>query len=432
MSPSGSTYAPPSAVAAPSYRGVLAVEGMPRLVGAQLLARTGQQMVIVALVLFTLARFGSGMAGLVVFLSIFPGLLASPFAGALLDRHGRIRLITLDYAVAAATVVLIVLLDHLGHLSAGLLCAVVALGSLTFPLSNSGTRALYPMVLPRRLWDRANALDSSAYVIAAIVGPAVAGALVALRGGAAALLVTGAVYAAAALVVLPVAEPAVGGHGRGLLRDARDGIAYLMRSPSLRGLAVCLCVFNLGFGMVTVALPILVLGRLGGTAGEVGLLWALLGVGGLAGALVAGSFSSEARERQILAGGMLLSVVGLATLAVAPGLLVAGLGMTLIGLSNGPTDIGLFALRQRRTHVQWMGRVFAVSMALNFSGYPIGGAIAGQLAGTSPRGAFALATLLALAGTALGWWLIPARWEAAGTPAPDAVAVGAQIRARPE
>jgi predicted MFS family arabinose efflux permease len=238
------------------------------------------------------------------------------------------------------------------------------------------------------------------------------------------------VYAAAALVVLPLPEPHVQGAGRGLFRNAIDGITYLMRSASLRGLALCLCVYNLGAGMVTVALPVLVLGPLGGTSGEVGLLFALLGVGGLVGALLAGRFSSEARERQVLAGGMVLSAVGLAIVAVGPAILVAGVGMLLLGFSNGPIDIGLFGMRQRRTHTQWIGRVFAVSMALNFSGYPIGGAIGGQVASSSARVAFVAASLLALAGAAIGWWLIPARWEAAGKPAPvearGAVRVGAR------
>ena len=71
-----------------------------------MLARVAQSMVAVALVLFTLDRYGSpAFAGLVTFASIFPGLLISPIAGALLDRHGRIRLVILDYVVALVALV---------------------------------------------------------------------------------------------------------------------------------------------------------------------------------------------------------------------------------------------------------------------------------------------------------------------------------------
>ncbi len=396
----------------PRYRDVLAVAGMPRLVTAQCLARTAQQMGSVGLVLFTLARYGSpGLAGLVVFLSLAPGVMVSPFAGALLDRYGRIRLIAADYAVASSVLALIVGLDHAGRLPGALLCVLATVSSLSNPLSNAGTRALFPLIVPRRLWDRANALDSSGYVIAAIVGPSVVGSIFALAGAVTALLVTSAVYAAAAAVVIRVAEPDVRGGGRGLLGDAHDGIAYLLRSRSLRGLALCLSIYNLGGGMVTVALPLLVMRNLGGGSAEVGAFFALLGVGGLAGAIVAGSFDSEGRERQELAGGMVLSAVGLVLVAAGGGVAVVAVGMCLLGVSNGPIDIGLFSLRQRRTHPEWVGRVFAVSMSFNFSGYPIGGAIAGGLADASPGGAFAVAAVFALLGAAAGWWLIPARWE---------------------
>ena len=65
-----------------------------------MLARTASQMMLLTLVLFVLQRFHSpSLAGITVFLSIAPGVALSPIAGALLDRHGRVRLITLDYLV---------------------------------------------------------------------------------------------------------------------------------------------------------------------------------------------------------------------------------------------------------------------------------------------------------------------------------------------
>ena len=51
-------------------------------------------MVSIAIVLFTLTEYGSpALAGLVTLASILPGLLVAPIAGALLDRHGRMRLV---------------------------------------------------------------------------------------------------------------------------------------------------------------------------------------------------------------------------------------------------------------------------------------------------------------------------------------------------
>ncbi len=57
--------------------------------------------------------------------------------------------------------------------------------------------------------------------------------------------------------------------------------------------------------------------------------------------------------------------------------------MFIFGLLNGSTDIALFTVRQRRTDPAWMGRAFAVSMAFNFVGFPIGAAIAGAVVSVS-------------------------------------------------
>jgi MFS family permease len=84
------------------------VPGFARLYAGLLLARVSGTMVTVALILFVLTRYHSPqLAGATAFLAIFPGLLVSPLAGALLDRKGRARLVVLDYVIAAVSVGLI-------------------------------------------------------------------------------------------------------------------------------------------------------------------------------------------------------------------------------------------------------------------------------------------------------------------------------------
>jgi hypothetical protein len=67
-------------------------------------------------------------------------------------------------------------------------------------------------------------------------------------------------------------------------------------------------------------------------------------------------------------------IVGLALLALA---------QLLVGATNGPFDIALFTVRQRRTDPAWLGRAFAISMGFNFIGFPIGAAISGLIAASS-------------------------------------------------
>src|SRR3989441_9802396 len=155
-----------------TYRDLFRIPSFPRLATSVMLARTASQMMLLTLVLFVLQRFHSpSLAGITVFLSIAPGVALSPIAGALLDRHGRVRLITLDYLVGFVTLALIAGLDVGGRLTPWVLLPIVTVSSLTYSLSNSGARSL-PLIVPARLWDRVNALDSIAYAVTIGAGPA--------------------------------------------------------------------------------------------------------------------------------------------------------------------------------------------------------------------------------------------------------------------
>ena len=106
-----------------TYRELFRIPSFPRLATGVLLARTASQMMLLTLVLFVLQRFHSpSLAGITVFLSIAPGVALSPIAGALLDRHGRVRLITLDYLVGTVTLALIAASTSVASLRPGCCC----------------------------------------------------------------------------------------------------------------------------------------------------------------------------------------------------------------------------------------------------------------------------------------------------------------------
>jgi MFS family permease len=379
-----------------------------------LLGRVGGQMVTVALVLFVLARYHSPqLAGLTAFLAIFPGLVVSPVAGALLDRHGRTRLVVLDYLIAAISVALIAVLSWRGALPEPLMLAIVGVASLTNPLSSTGARSLFPVLAPPHLWERANALDSSSYVLSTLVGAPLAGALIGVVGPEWALLASGVVFAAAAGVMLrlpdPVTEAVAGGS---LVRSAWRGLEYVVRNPTLRGLAITLSTFNLAWGVLVIAVPVLVLGRLHSGPAAVGALWGAMGAAGLVSALIAGRFPSRGRERQLMFGAIMASTVAIAVLPFARSLGAVAVAIVVVGLANGPFDIGLFTLRQRRTDPAWFGRAFAVSMSVNWIGQPVGSALAGPLIGFSLDFALWAAVAISLASAFLPLVAVPAAEEA--------------------
>jgi len=395
---------------APSYGRLFAIAGFLRLVASMMLARTAGQMVSLVLVLFALQRYGSAeIAGAVTFLSILPGLVGSPVAGALLDRHGRTRLMVLDYVIAGCSLALIATLALVDLLPVAALLAIVTITSLTQPLSNTGVRTLFPLIVPRHLWERANAIDSNGYVVASIVGPALAGTLVALFGAPAALAFTASIFAVAALVAIGIRDPGGRTEAGNLLGDAWRGLVYVAKHATLRPLALTVTTANLGSGIFFLALPVLVLTRFGAGAEFVGLLFALAGVSGSISVLLMGRISTLGRERQLLAGAMLGTAACFAFVLLFPQPLLVAVAMLAWGIATGPFDVVLFTIRQRRTDPAWLGRAFAVSMALNFAGFPIGSAIAGAVVPVSIELAFGLAVAATIAGAALAYAGIPER-----------------------
>jgi len=372
-------------------------------------------MLAIALILFVLSRYHSPqLAGVTAFLAIFPGLVVSPIAGALLDRRGRVRFITLDYLVATVAVVLIAGLSARHGLPEPLLLAIVGVSSLTTPLSNTGLRSLFPIVAPRELWERANALDSSGYLVASLVGAPLAGGLVGFLGPEWALACTGGLFALSALVIFGLHDPSQkSSTGRSILGDAWSGLVYVARNASLRGLAITLSTFNVGFGILEIAIPVLVLTRLHQGPAAVGFLWGLLGVGGLAATLVSGRIRTEGRERQLMLGSILVQAAALVVLPFAQAYWVVAVVMVVSGVSSGPFDISMFTLRQRRTNPAWFGRAFAVSMSLNYVGTPIGSAIAGPLIGLSLNVALWAALAFALLAGVFPFLTIPKEDEGA-------------------
>jgi MFS family permease len=398
-----------------TYRELFRIPSFPRLATSVMVARTATQMMLLTLVLFVLQRYHSpSLAGITAFLGIAPGVALSPIAGALLDRHGRVRLITLDYLVGFVTLASIAGLDLGGRLTPWSLLPIVTISSVTYSLSNSGARSLLPLIVPARLWDRVNALDSIGYALTMGAGPALAGALTAWAGPRIALTVTAATFLLAAALIVRLPEPAAAGASRSVIAEAWAGLTYvLVHNTALRGIALTVSIMNLSFGILVVALPVMVLQRLHGNAALVGGLWAVFGLASIPSALIAGRISSEGRERLAMIVSDVVAAVAVALLAFAGNAwLVAG-ALLLAGLSNGPFDVAMFSMRQRRTDPAWYGRAFAVSMGLNWAGQPIGSAFSGPLIQIGLTVAFLTAAGLMLLGAGLVRWVIPA--EPAGT-----------------
>ncbi|MGV9979237.1 MFS transporter [Micromonospora wenchangensis] len=416
------TAAPVPAPATPmTYRQVLTTRNVPQLLLSASLSRLASEMLLFVVVLYVLARFRSPvLAGLSGFFLTLPGFLVSPMAGALLDRVGAARAVILDNLVSAVLIGLVAVASAGGRLTPAVLLTLLGLLSLTSPLSAGGIRTMFPRFVPDDAYDRANALDLSTYSVIEVVGPLAGGAVIALIGPDPALVLVAAMYVLAALSLLllrgSAAEPPRA-ERRHLLREAWEGVTYLVRNATLRGLAVSYSCYQVTFGILVVAVPVSVAQRVDGaghTEQYAGALWSLVGLCGAAGALTAGRLLRAGRERLLLIVTTALSAFAIYPLGAIAMLATLAVGLALFGLLEGALNVGVLSLRQRRTDPTRLGRVMTVSISINLIGFPVGTALGGLLVERSGSLAYAVAAGFALLAALWGALVIPR--EPAGTP----------------
>jgi predicted MFS family arabinose efflux permease len=398
-----------------TYLQLLRQRDVRQVIVAASLSRLGGRMVTLAIVLYALERFHTPtLVGWVAFASLAPGLAVSPLAGALLDRLGAVSAIAVDMIASALLLFVFVVASLGGTMTVAVMMSLVALFSLTSPLSAAAVRVLIPRLVSPEELDRANALDAGSYAIIDVVGPALAGALFGLLGPHFCILTIGVLYLMAAIALLPLGRTHTvsGATTTSLLRDAMEGVLHVLRHPSLRGLAVAYSLYQVSMGVLIVVVPVMLsreLGLGGRAETATGALFAVAGLAGGLGALATGYLRTGNRERHFIGLGALLSALAIFPLGAFFGLWGLVSAVAVVGFCAGPVDVGLLSLRQRRTEPRWLSRVLAVSMSLNLSGLPLGAALAGILIMHSATMALSVAAAASLLAALAVYALVPAR-----------------------
>jgi hypothetical protein len=387
-----------------SYGQLIRLPNVLALLAAACLTRLASRMFAIVIVFHALAAFGSPpLAGWISFAAVAPGLAVSPFAGAFLDRAGAARGIVVDLAVSTGLILTLAAAVRLGLAGPPVLLLLAAAYALTSPLSAAGIRVLLPRFVPAQALDRANALDTAIHGVVDVGGPSLAGALMGFAGATPSFVAIAACYGAAALCVAFVRGARPPPSPRGFLAQSLEGLATVFRRPLLRGLAAGYALNNCTWGILVVAVPVLMAQRFAAGTWEsaTGLLWAGAGLAGSFGSLAAGQIRLLGREVKVMTACMALTALAAWPVAGVFGVIGLGVGLAVVGLLAGPIDVALLTLRQRRTEPALLGRILAVSMSVNTAGFPIGTALGGMLA------AFAAAALASLPGAVATYWLIP-------------------------
>lgn len=358
-------------------------------------------------VLTELTKNNAAAVGFTMALQFGPPLLLVTATGWVADRFDRRRILICTQTAQAVLAFGLGALLLAGHAQLWQLYVFALLLGIVNAFDTPTRQAFVNELVPNSHVSNAVALNSASFNAARLVGPAVAGLLLAVTSSGWVFMINGISFIAVigALVLV---------RGHELHRTSHSGRAVKMsagfRYVAARGdlLVGMVIVFLLGaFGMNFPIFASTMAVEFGVGASGYGLLSSMMAIGSLAGALLSAR-REQARLRVVILGTLAFTIAATG-LAFAPSYAIFALIAIVMGFSVVTILTTANGYVQTTTAPEVRGRVMAIYMALVAGGTPIGAPIAGWVANTfGPRwaiGVAAAAGLLAF-GIGVGWFVL--------------------------
>jgi MFS family permease len=366
---------------------------------------------------------GSGTAlGITTGLQFLPFLLLSPFAGLVADRVPKRRLLQLTNLAMSVPALLLGLLAVTGTVEIWHVYVLAfVLGSVA-AFDAPARQSFVSEIVDRDDLSNAVGLNSASFNAARLVGPALAGVLIAAFGGGAVatgwvILLNGLTYAAPILslrrldgAALDTPDPVRREPGL-----VREGVRYLRGRPDLLlvlGVIFAVGTFGMNFQLTSALMATEVFGK---GPSEYGLLGTVLAVGSLSGALLAAR-RVRVRHRMVIGAAVALGTLQILA-GLAPSYLVFALLTPLIGLTALTVVTSANAFMQLHTDAGMRGRVMSLYLMVFMGGVPLGAPLIGWIGEVlGARWTLLVSGSLVLTGTLVSVALFLLARERAGEP----------------
>jgi len=359
--------------------------------GGQAISLVGSLLVQFALIWYLTVETGSATTlALASLCGMLPQVVLGPFAGTLVDRWDRRRVMIIADSLIALATALLAVLFALGVVAIWhiyLLMFVRALGgSFHVNAMSASTSLMVPVEHLTRIQGINQMLNGGLNVISAPLGAL----LLSVLPIQSILLVDvgSALFAVVPLFFIPVpqpgrAQPAAdsGGMPTTVLQDFRQGLRYLLGWPGLLIIGLMAVLINFVLSPAFSLLPLLVKDYFGGGAVELGWVESAFGIGVIAGGALLGAWGGFKRRIVTTVVGLAGLGAGALVLGLAPASLLAlailgGLVMGLmIPIVNGP----IFAIVQTKVEPDIQARVISLLGSISAGAAPVGLMIAGPL-----------------------------------------------------
>ena len=358
------------------------------LLSGQLVSQIGDKFYMLAVAFLVLRTTGSpAQMGLVLFCSVFPGMVLGFISGAFLDRYSRKAIIVGADAVRGLIVSVVSVLYYLSALSFPVLLAAQILISVCTAFFDPAVPAIIPQIVPREQLPRANSQTQFVSGIATIVGPVLGGLTVAWAGYLPVFLVNAGSYLFSAgfesFIRIPARARSIAGKTN-IVEDVMEGCRYVYQSKSLVVILLMVGVIHFFVGSIEAVIPVLAIDLKGGGPDNIGFIQTCFGFGTVLAALFISVRNIKHREALILFGSVFL--IGFALLLIG-GVHMSGIRsiipyMFIFSLVGGLIIFAGTCFRsmiQKEVENHMMGRVFGFVSSVGNVSIPLAMLIYGSL-----------------------------------------------------
>jgi len=359
-----------------TVRDALQLPDMRRIELGYGLSITGELAGTVALVVYALGAGGAALVAAYAASRTVAGMAVALVLTGITGRLRRDRLLRWSTGVRAVLLAAAALLAAF-HQPPG---AVIAAGAASSALAGT-YRPLQAAVLPWLVRTPAELAASNAVTAVmensgALIGPLLAGVLLAVAAPAAAMAAAAGILAVATVSLLRLTvpdTPELAGRGAAdVVRDVTSGLAGFWRMAPPGGVAILAFAQTLLRGALVVLIAVLAVHVLALGGSGVGWLTAAFGAGGLAGGAVAAGAVRVTRLGRSFIAGMLLWGLPLAFLALAPTAALAYLALVVVGIGNAVVDVSAFTLVTRLAGPRAAGKVLGALEFVALAGLATG------------------------------------------------------------
>lgn len=350
--------------------------------------QVGSQMQTAAVGWQIYQRLGSALAlGYIGLVQIVPVLCLALPAGHAADHFSRKKIIIIGQAIFCVCSLGLAALTYLSG-PGSLIYLLLFLLGVVRAFVTPAMGAVLPTVIPRDLWANAATWSSSLFELTGLAGPAVAGLLIAVSGGATAVFLTAAGCALTGLILFSLLKPTqrVAAKKAATWNDVLGGLRFVFKTRLLLA-AASLDLFAVLFGGATALLPIVAKDILHVGAAGFGWLRAAPSIGAVAMALVTAHLHPWKRAGRVLA----LAFVGFGTAIVVFGFSrnfwLSMAMLVLTGVFDNLNVVIRQTLVQFITPDEMRGRVSSINFIFIGCSNELGAfesGIAAQLLGTAP------------------------------------------------